>query len=230
MSTPFKREELPQTLSRIKWSAKIRVSPDLSDVLGFPQSLTAAVAATGSAINRTQFSSLVDNNSQLVGAIESLELVQNRSLIERFSFNENSQEAFQVVPVQFTKTLRMSKALLRNLGVAEQSFNFYPNNLAFQQTPFIIHIHEPGLAAQNGSGDIDHFFFNCWFADSVVKYDATDRDDVKLIQATTIKCGRMLTLDDSSAGSPGSLLLQSVFGGITAIDDVQNVIDDLSLT
>ncbi len=227
MPVPLLRTELPQTLSRLKWAAKIRVSPDLSDILGFPQSLTAAVAATGAAINRSQFSSLVQNNSQLVGAIESLEIVQTKGLVERFGFNENSQEAFQVAPVQFSKTLTMSKALIRSLGVAEKAFNFFPSNLAFQQTPFIIHVNEPG---QDGANGVEHFFFNCWFADSVVKYDVTDVANVKLIQTCRIKCGRMLTLDDSDAGSPGSLLLQSVFGGILAVDSVQNVIDDLDLT
>lgn len=227
MPTPIATQGPLQTLSRLKWTAQIRVSPDTSDILGFPQALNAAVALSGSSPSPSKFSALIASTSQLCGSIESIELTQNRGLIERFGFNDNSPEAFQVVPTQFTKTLRMTKTLVHALGIAEKVFSFAPNNLAFQQNPFIIHLREPGVSG--GSG-IDYFFFNCWFSDSLVKYDVTEKDNVKLMQNTNIKFGRMLVLDDTDAGGAGSLLLQGIFGGILAIDDVQNLIDNMDLT
>ncbi len=227
MPTPIKREELPQTLTRLKWAAKIMVSPDTTDIFGFPQALTAAVALSGSPQTQSQLSKLIASSLQLVGAIESLENVQTRNIVERQGFNSNPQEPFQLVPTQFSKLLKMTKAVLYSASVAERVFNFYPGNLAHQQVPFIIQITEPSSVPS--SGFVNHYFFNCWFSDTMQRYDVTDQANVKLMRSATIKCGRMITLDDSAQGT-ATAELAGTFGGIFIQNGPQELIDNLNLT
>lgn len=220
-SAPFKRTELPKTASRLKWAAKIKTGPDLSDILGFTQSATELTTAVASQLLVQQ---LVD-----VGSIESLEMTQSRALQERYAFGPNPHQPFQIVPLQVTVTLRLTKVMLKNLPLAEQLFSFAPSNLLNQQVPFIIYLNDVG-AGDLGNTAVEHYLFGCWFADSVVKYDVTDRSDQRLIQNATVKATRLLTLDHSAAGNPLTLVAQNVFGSILAQGENQNLIDDLELT
>lgn len=220
--TPFLRDEVPVTLSRLKWAAKIKTGPDLTDILGFTQSATDLTVAAAS--------QLLAQNLVDVGAVEELEVLQSKALMERYAFGPNPQQPFQIVPLQTTVTLRLSKVVLKSLPQAEKLFSFYPSNLLNQQMPFVIYLNDVGNPADGGATACEHYFFGCWFADSAVKYGTIEPGDSRLIQRATVKVTRMLTLDQSAAGSPTAVALQNVFGGILAQGENQNLLDDLELT
>ena len=226
----FLRKEIPKTRVRQRWAIKIKVGLDIADVLG----LDPAVVDTANTVSQLVTSMLED-----VGTVESLELVQNRNLLPRHAFGPNPQQAFQVIPQNQTVTLRMSKAVLKDLPKAEKIFSFAPSNLILQQLPFVLQITDVGGSGNDNSdttGDnfndtaIRHFIYGCWFADSSVKWDVTSRDDQRTIQTATIKAGRIFTLDPTLAGSPAASLTRTVFGGVLASQGAQNALDDFNLT
>ena len=218
MPTPFKSGEIPKTLARLKWAIKIMAGPDPSEILGLGQT-SFELAASYTSL----FEQLVE-----VGTVESLEIVQNKTLKERFAFGPNPLQPFQVVPQSLSVTLRMTKVMLKALPRAEQLFNFFPSNLVFQQLPFIIHLQDRGDSSDSGKSSVHHFLSGCWFQDSTIKYDVVAREDTRLIQAVTVKCARMFTLDDSIQGSRAQGV-STVIGGVVSASGAQEVIDDLGL-
>jgi hypothetical protein len=223
-TTPFKRFELPSTATRLKWQARIRVGIDTSQVLGLTTDVADGVVNT---------SQLLTSNLKDVGAVESLEVIQTRNLVERFGFGPNTQQAFEVVPTAISVVLKLSKAVLFNLPEAESVFNFYPANLLFQQLPFIIQLDTPSLPGVNGapaSPHITHFFLGCWFSDSSVRYSTTEKDDQRLIQSATVRCARVVTQDGSNASSTAATALAATVGGVLALGNAQAGLDDFQLT
>jgi len=162
-----------------------------------------------------------------------LEIVQTRNMIERFGFGPNPLQPFEVVPIGVSVTLKLTKAVLFNLQDAEQTFNFYPNNILYQQLPFIIQVDAPGKPAQDGSPaspHLTHYFLGCWFTNTSVRYSMTDKDDQRLIQTADVKCSRMITQDSSSASSTAANATAALFGGVLAFGNNQAILDDLELT
>jgi hypothetical protein len=224
--SPFLRQEIPQTLARLKWAAKILAGPDLSDILGFPQSYNLQNTAT----TIGAVSQLIGDALLPVGGVEEVEMLQNRGLMERTAFNSNPMQPFQVVPLPHgSPVLRLTKTVFKVYPQVEKLFSFTPQNLVEQQFPFIVYIKDIGDPTQPQTA-IEHYFFGCWFADSVVKYSSTDVANTRLIQASTIKASRLLTLDQSMAGSSAATLLQGVFSGVLAQPQAQNLITNLGLT
>lgn len=223
---PFNRNEVVQTLARVKGAIKIKVGPDISDILGMDSGLSDAVIAS------TLSSRFVENSLEDVGSIESLDIMQTRDIRPRYGFGPNPQEPFQTVPLNLSITLRASKVMLKKMGKAESVFNFTPNNLKFQQAPFIIQIRDKGGFGDPGmdNSEITHYIFGCWFSSSTTRYDATQKDDTRVLQNVEIKCGRVLTFDGSSAGSVASTLTRSVFGGILAIPGAQETLSNFPLS
>lgn len=221
MPDPIFREEVPLTLSRLRWAIKLRVGLDTEDILGLAQS--------ASDLTLSAFSELVTQNLQDVGSVEQLEVIQNKSLVERRVFGANPVQAFQIVPQSLSVTLRASKVALKIFQKPEKDLNFYPTNLVHQQMPFLIQATDIGNPRDGGASLTEHFFFGCWFADTRMKWDVVDKADQRLIQDATIKCARMFTLDQSNAGDPATIALQNVFGGIIASGENQDLIDDLEL-
>ena len=224
MANPVKREEITRTLTRQKWQAKIRASIDPSQVLG----LTPEVIG-----NATAFSQVVTNNLKDIGAIETLEVLQTRTLVERLGFGPNPTQAFEIVPTSLSVGLKASKSVLYNLSEAESVFNFYPSNLLFQQMPFIIQVDLPSLPARDSapaSPPVTHFFLGCWFINSNLRFSVTDREDQKLIQSCDIKCARMVTQDSSNASSTAAGIAKATIGGVLAYGDNQALLDDFGLT
>jgi hypothetical protein len=223
--TPFKRTEFPNTLTRLKWQAKIRVGIDTSGVLGLsPDLVQDGVVAT---------SQLLTNNLKDVGAVESLEVLQTRTMLDRFGFGPNPLQSFEIVPTGITVVLKLSKAVLFNLPEAEALFNFYPSNLLYQQLPFILQVDSPSLQGPAGtpaSPRLTHFFLGCWFTDTSVRYSTTERDDQRLIQSASVKCARIVTQDGSNASSFTASALSSTVGGVLALGNNQAILDDLELT
>ncbi len=224
MPTPFLRTEIPATLIRQKWQAKIRVGLDVSDILGLTQDVKDGVV---------NFSQLLTNNLKDAGSIESLEIVQTRNVQERFAFNSNPMQAFEVVPMGISVVLKLSKAVLYNLPEVESVFNFYPSNLLFQQLPFIIQVDSPSQPARGAtpaSPRLTHLFLGCWFADTSVRYTMTEKDDQRLIQSANVKCARIYTQDGSNASSTVANALSATIGGVLALGENQAALDDLELT
>ena len=200
---------IPAVSARQRWAVSIEAGPDLEYLLGIPSGATdlftagAAATASGSRI----FSSL-----QNIGGVEDFDLPQDRVIRERYAFNGNPLEPFQTVGQQVSRTLRLSKVLLKTYAPrsAEKLFSFGPNNILNQQFPFIIQIKDAGDGTP--ATLVRHLIFGCWFQNTSVKYGVTDREDTKLIQSATVKCGRMLTFDQTVAGSPGALATSTLLG------------------
>lgn len=224
MANPVKREEITRTLTRQKWQAKIRAGIDPSQVLGLtPDVIDGATA----------FSQVVTNNLKDIGAIETLDIVQTRTMVERLGFGPNPTQPFEVVPTSLTVALKATKAVLFNLSEAEAVFNFFPNNLLHQQLPFIIQVDLPGLPAEGStpaSPPVTHFFLGCWFINSNLRFSVTERDDQKLIQTCDIKCARMVTQDSSNASSTAAGVAKTTIGGVLAYGNNQALLDDFGLT
>ena len=223
---PFNRQELPSTLTRLKWQAKIRVGLDLTQVLGLTQADVSAVTSN------TNTSQLLTANMKTVGAIESLEPVQSRQLLDRFAFGPNPYQPIDVLPFGINVVLRMSKAVLFNLQDAEQIFNFYPSNLLLQQLPFVIQVDAPQQTNQSGgpaSPPLTHLFLGCWFAETSVRYSVTEKDDQRMLQAATVRCAQMITFDGSLAAGNASGVLAQTFAGIAAYGNNQAILDDFPL-
>ncbi len=216
--------ELPVTQARLRGQIRIKAGPDTTDVLGLDSGLADLAAMSASSVA----SNLVAAQLQDIGSIESLDIVQVRDTRTRYAFGPNPQQAFQVVPLSHKITLTASKVLLKNLTTAEKVFNFAPSNLVFQQVPFTIVITDIG-DDKNTDTQVVHYIFGCWFQNSTVKYDVTNRDDQRLINNVTITCGRVLTFDNSYAGSKGVTALRNVFSGIQAVEDVQNLVSNLPI-
>lgn len=224
MDQPFLRNEIPSTLNRLKWQAKIRVGIDVTGVLGLTPEVTDGVV---------NFSQLVTNNLKDVGSVESLEVVQTRTIIGRRGFGPNPLQDFEEVPIGIDVVLKLSKAVLFNLQDAEQIFNFAPNNLLYQQLPFILQVDAPGKNNPDGtpaSPHLTHYFLGCWFTNTSVRYSATEKEDQRLIQAADVKCARMITQDGSLASSTAANATAALFGGVLAYGDNQAAIDNLELT
>ena len=224
MATPFLRNEIPSTANRLKWQAKIRVGIDTSGVLGLSPEVTDGVV---------NFSQLLTNNLKDVGSVESLEVIQTRQMTERFGFGPNTAQPFEVVPTNIMVTLKLSKAVLFNLPDAEKIFNFYPNNLLFQQLPFILQVDAPGKNNPDGtpaSPHLTHYFLGCWFTTSSVRYSTTEKDDQRLIQSADVKCSRIVTQDESLAASPAASATSFLVGGVLAYGENQAFLDNLELT
>lgn len=215
--SPFLRKEIPQTQSRLKWQATIHAGPDTSEILGL-----------GKNSNTSQvLSQLVTGSStQLIGAIENLEIVQTRTLVERYGFGPNPHQPFQVVPTSLSAALKLSKVVLFGQSTADKVFNFYPNNLLFQQLPFVIQADLPGLS---GGTSITHFFLGCWFIDSHVQFGVNSGSDQRLINTCNVKVTRQITLDGTGASIDGNIGTD-VVGGILSFGDNQNTLDDFDLT
>lgn len=224
MPEPFKRNEIPSTVNRLKWQAKIRVGIDPSGILGLTPDVQDGV------VNFTQ---AVANNLVDVGSVESLEVLQIRTMVGRRAFGPNPLQDFEEVPVGIDVVLKLSKAVLFNMSEAESVFNFYPNNLLYQQLPFILQVDLPGRDGLNGSPaspHITHYFLGCWFTNTSVRYSSTEKDDQRLIQAADVKCARMITQDSSSASSTAANAASALIGGVLAYGDNQAILDDLELT
>ena len=224
---PLIRSEITKTAARTKWAIKLKVGPDLTDILGFNQSLTEVLIAGAQA---AQSSNLIIGQLQDIGSVESIEIVQNRSLLERYAFGPNPGQPFQIAPQQVTVSLRLSKVILKKPSLAESVFNFFPNNLLFQQVPFVIYLRDIGSGNPADNTFIEHYFFGCWFADSTVTYDVTSKSDQILINNANVKVTRMLTLDPTNAGNPAAVIAKNAIQGILAVGDAQNLLDDLELT
>ena len=221
MPDPIFREEVPLTLSRLRWAIKLKVGLDVEDILGLAQSTSDLTFAA--------FTDLVTQNLQDVGDVEQLEVIQSKSLVERRVFGPNPVQASQIVPQSLSVTLRASKVALKIFQKPEKALNFYPTNLIHQQMPFLIQATDIGNPRDNGESTTEHFFFGCWFADSRMKWDIVDKADQRLIHEATIKCARMFTLDQSNAGDPATIALSNVFGGDIATGVTQDLVDDLEL-
>ena len=219
MPTPVLRNELPQTLTRLKWQAKIKAGLDTSEILGLGKN-----SSTSRALAQAMAGSLED-----VGAIENLDFTQNRTLVERYGFSSASHVPFQTVPVAVAPvTLKLSRVVLFNkTAKIDQVFNFTPNNILFQQIPFLIHLSLPG---QNGGQNIDHYFLGCWFVDSHMNFSMASNADQRVIMDANIKVTSLLTLDGSLASLDGVNILQDTVGGVLTAHDNQAVLDDFNLT
>lgn len=215
MRTP---DEQPQVQARLRGAIRIKAGPDITDVLGLDSGIANASVA----------SSLIVGQLQDIGSIESLDLVQNRDLRPRYAFGPNPQQPFQVIPFGQKLTLTASRVVLKNLSVAERVFNFAPSNLIFQQVPFTIMVRDIG-DPKKPETEVVHYIFGCWFGQSTVKYDVLSKDDQRLINNVTITCGRILTFDNSIAGSQATTATRDIFSGVMAIDSVQNLIEDFPL-
>lgn len=220
---PFKRSELPSTLTRLQWQAKIRVGIDTAAVLGLTQ------AATDLAANASQ---LLTANMKTVGAVESLEPVQSRGQVERFGFGPNPYQPFEIAPMGVSVVLKMTKAVFFNLPDAERIFNFYPSNLLYQQLPFILQVDAPAQNNQSGgpaSPPLTHLFLGCWFAETSVRYSVTEKDNQRMIQSATVRCASMVTFDGSLASGITTDVLSQTFGGVLASGNNQAILDDFQL-
>jgi hypothetical protein len=224
VAPPFLRNEIPSTNNRLKWQAKIRVGIDVNGVLGLTPEVQDGVV---------NFSQLVTNNLKDIGSVESLEVVQTRTMIERHGFGPNPLQAFEVVPTVIGVVLKMNKAVLFNLPEAESVFNFYPSNLLFQQLPFILQVDAPGKVNPDGtpaSPHLTHYFLGCWFTNTSVRYSTTEKEDQRLIQTADVRCARMITQDGSAASSLVANAAASVVGGVLAYGNKQATLDNVGLT
>jgi hypothetical protein len=211
---------IPKTLARLRWAVKLKVGLDVSDIAGLsPSTVDAAASLT----------QLVTNNLKDVGSVEEIELTQNRTIEERYAFNSNPLEPFQTVPMRLGRALKLSGVKLKAMSEAESVFNWFPNNLVFQQMPFVLQIIDAGDTDKQNTL-VQHYIFNCWFADSSVKWSTTDTRDQRLIQTVNVKCGRILTLDGSNGGNAIVQTLESLSSGITAIPQAQSLINNLGLS
>ncbi len=228
MATPTLHEEFQKTFSREKWAIKIKAGPDVSDIIGLNPDLAGGVAATAAA--GAGFSNLVANSLLDVGTIEKIGIKQIRSLKERYALGPNPHQPFQIVPQNVTTTISLSRVVLKRFPEVERTFNFLPQNLIFQQLPFLIELTDRG---DDGDGDlstaIQHFFTGCWFVDSNVEYSMADKGDQRVIQNVNIKVTRMLTFDQSLAGNPVAQGVSNIFGGVITNLIEGPVIEDLIL-
>ena len=212
MPSPFIRKEFPKTLSRQRWSISLKVGLDVSDILGLGSVETAA-----------GLTSLIQNNLQNFGSVESFEIDQGKDLYERFALGPDSAQPFQVTPMQIKTALKLSRVLLKNMENAQQVFNFYPNNLIHQQLPFVIEAIDPGDGV-NLKTQVIHYFFGCWFTDSNIKYEVTSREDQRLIHTVSVKVGRTLTLDNSIGGNAVVNAAQNILGGVLVASGPKSLI------
>lgn len=218
---------LPKVQARQRWAVSLKAGPDLEYLLGVPAGTTdlfAGGAAASGALSSV-LSALKD-----VGTVEDFDFPQNRQVKERYAFGTNPLEPFQNVPQQAGRTLRLRRTLLKKLPDVEAIFNFAPFNILHQQIPFIIQILDIGDATPETA--VRHLLFGCWFTDVLVKYDVVTKDDTRLIQTSTVKVGRILTLDPSAAGSPAGLIASTVLGAALQAGGTktENLLEDFGLS
>jgi hypothetical protein len=192
MPSPFTRKEFPKTLSRQRWSLTLKVGLDINEILGLGASATSSVAG---------LSQIIDNNLQTFGSVDSLEIIQSKTVHERLALGPNSAQPFQVTPLNTLTQVKLNRIQLKQMENAQQVFSFFPNNLLHQQIPFIMEAIDPGDGV-NPDTRVTHYFFSCWFTDSNVKYEVTSKEDQRLIHSATVHVGRTLTLDSSLQGNP----------------------------
>jgi hypothetical protein len=219
--------EIPKTAARLKWAATIRVGLDLEDLLGVSSNTASGILAGASAIGGLDS---ITKKMVEVGSIETLDIKQNRQIRKRFALGRNSLSAFQTTPQAVNYDISITKAILKKFPEAEIAFNFAPQNLVFQQFPFILELRDAG--AGTAETEIKHFITGCWFVDSNVRYDVTAKDDCKLIQSAKIECANMITFDPSNGGSP---VVQAATAGLAALydlipDEAQELISDFNLS
>jgi hypothetical protein len=218
---------LPKVGARQRWAVSLKAGPDLEYLLGIPSGATDLFAggAAASGLLSSVLSSLKD-----VGTVEDFQFPQARTIKERYAFGPNPLEPFQNVPQQITRSLRLTRVILKKLPEVESLFNFAPMNLLHQQIPFIIQILDIGDATPETS--VRHLLFGCWFQESGVKYDVVTKDDTRLIQSTTVKVGRVLTFDPSAAGSAGGLIASTVLGALVSAGgaEAQTLLENFGLS
>jgi hypothetical protein len=155
-----------------------------------------------------QQGNFLTNNLIQVGSIHELDFVARRGNTRRYAFNKNCFVAFQVTPGPVTYDVTANRVMLKRFEPTEQLFNFLPSDLILQAMPFILRLYDAGDATPDT--EVQRYIFGCWFRNSRVHYDATSRDDVKMIQSIEIDCGQVLTIDPSNGGQPSV----QVFNGV----------------
>jgi hypothetical protein len=133
-----------------------------------------------------------------------------------------------LVPQRITRSLKLTHVKLKLPTEAEASINFMPNNLAFQQLPFIINIKDLGDRAKPEMC-VDHYIFSCWFAESSVKWAVSEKDDCRLVESVNVKVGRMLTIDNTNGGNPVVQAVSNLFSGVSVLVQDQDLISGLRL-
>ncbi len=205
----------------------MHVGLDIGDILGFKPAASDIALEAAASFDTSNIAKLA--LLQPFGAIESFEFAQTNSIYERYALGPNSIQAFQTVPQRISNIIKAQRVVLRKMSGASQSIQFFPNNLAHQQLPFLMQLIDPGDGIDPNT-QIIHIFFGCWFEGQNVKYEILQKDDVKLIQHVTIKASRVLTLDASIAGNPALQAASGFIGGILATPQAQTLVDDLSLS
>ncbi len=210
--------EIPRSLARQRWAAKIRVGFDPDFLIGKAlPALVVGAAAVGQ--NQQILSSLIE-----VGTVEAVDFLQSGKARERFRLGE--LQSFQNIPQKISSTLRLSRVVLKAMPDAERTFNFLPSNLVLQQLPFVIELVDVGGGADTRT---THYLFGCRFDESAVRYDVTSTHDTRLIQNATVTAGTVLTFDQSVAGNP---VLQAVAFAAEAVleaSGLEETIEDLAI-
>ncbi len=215
----------PSTLAALKWAATIRAGIDPEEFI--PDALREA---EGAAISASMWAGGTDLFGMMkpVASVEEAILMQVRKNKKRIRLGNLT--AFQTVPQYIDYTLRLRRVVLRNLPEVEGFLNFLPNNLLFQQLPFIVQLQGMGNSRDSNSKVI-HFCLGCWFGESSVKWDVVSRDDSKLIQDCSVDVTSVLTFDASIQGDPKVQFASSLaaFIGRALPSSVEDTITDLNL-
>ena len=192
--------EIPKVQARHRWAFNIKAGVDIESTLGLPNQVTnlAVLTSNGQALPTIGGSSGLGKLMD-VGTIEQVDVGQSREVTQRFGFNADPTQPFQVAPHGSLFTLKLTRIALKVLPEVEASFEFFPSNLLMQQLPFVIEM----IDSADGNPDnfIRHYAFGCWFVGKSARYDVNSREDTRLIEVADVKPGRVLTFDPSFAGN-----------------------------
>ncbi len=212
--------EIPKSLARLRWAAKIRVCLDPEAILG---NVLEGAIVTGAAALGLQ--SNLEKAFLDVGTVESVDFGQSRGIHERLRLGD--LQPFQNVPLIVKSTLRLSRVVLKKMPDAERFFNFLPSNLVLQQLPFVLQLQCVG--AGDAETATTHYIFGCWFEDSTTRWDVTSVQDARLIQNTTARATTVVTFDQSVAGNPVVQAASLVGTAALEATGAEESVEDLSI-
>jgi len=192
--------KLPQTRVRLSGSIRIFALPDVensSNLIGQKPTLFAQLA------QGIILASEIQNNSTGpygIGEVRQFSKSHKRENIRRYSLGRNAFTPFQIVPGKIETTVIIEKAILysEKQNTLNKVFMFFPENLLFQQFPFIIMEWK-----NNPTNDLRQqsviFYLDCWFSTSPVQYNI-DEADQWVINNYALDVGSMLVFDFTSSG------------------------------
>lgn len=176
MATPFKRDEIPYTQSRLKSLIKVFATyggyaPDPNDPTNLPTL----------------------SSMQLIGSITKVDIKTTRQAAERRELNfDNAAEILEMVPGLASFEVSMNYVMLYRASFIE-ALGFGGHELRYWTRPVLFALQLPSpVPASLPPKTI--LLRDCWGLDNPMMFDVEAKDDLRIIQEVPIACGGMIEI------------------------------------